>query len=236
LGLANREWLVRPPYPALDPCVKNSGQHGYECTSPIADGLGEEYRTTARERTDQSAQVRREQELVRRAQDFDEEALEGLYQLFYPKLYNYAYLQFGNVHQAEDVASEVLLRVLESLKDYRSRGAPLAAWVFRIARNYLIDIKRRRQRRPQVELYEGIPDAHDGPQTIAERSITRDELRSALTKLTEEQRQVIILKFVEGMDNTSAGRVLGRSQGAVKSLQHRALVSLRKILSSEEVE
>jgi len=193
-------------------------------------------RTRAQERTGQSAQVQREEELIRRAQEFDEEALSWLYQLFYPKLYNYAYLQLGNVQQAEDLASEVLLRVLESLKGYRFRGVPLTAWVFRIARNYLIDLHRRRQRRPQVELHEGIPSAEDSPHVAAERAIAQDELRLALTRLTEEQRQVIILKFVAGMDNASAARVLGRSQGAVKSLQHRALVSLRKILSSQEVE
>jgi RNA polymerase sigma-70 factor (ECF subfamily) len=193
-------------------------------------------RTRAQERTGQSAQVRREEELIRRAQEFDQEALGWLYQLFYPKLYNYAYLQLGDVHQAEDLASEVLLRVLESLKGYRFRGVPLAAWVFRIARNCLIDLNRRRQRRPQVGLYDDIPDAQDGPPAIAERAIAHDEVRLALTKLTEEQRQVIILKFVEGMDNASVARVLGRSQGAVKSLQHRALVSLRRIISSQEVE
>ena len=193
-------------------------------------------RTTAQERTYRSAQVRREEELIRRAQEFDQEALGWLYQLFYPKLYNYAYLQLGDVQQAEDLASEVLLRVLESLKGYRFRGVPLAAWVFRIARNCLIDLHRRRQRRPQVGLYEGIPNAADSPQATAERAMAKGELRLALTRLTEEQRQVIILKFVEGMDNASVARVLGRSEGAVKSLQHRALVSLRKILSSQEVE
>jgi RNA polymerase sigma-70 factor (ECF subfamily) len=192
--------------------------------------------TTARERTGQSAQVRREEELIRRAQEFDQEALGWLYELFYPKLYNYAYLQLGSVQQAEDLASEVLLRVLESLKGYRFRGVPLSAWVFRIARNYLIDLNRRRQRRPQVSLYEGIPSDEVSPHAAAERAIAQSELRLALTKLTEEQRQVIILKFVECMDNASVARVLGRSQGAVKSLQHRALVSLRKILSSQEVE
>jgi len=193
-------------------------------------------RTRAQERTGQSAQVRREEELIRRAQEFDQEALGWLYELFYPKVYNYAYLQLGDVQQAEDLASEVLLRVLESLKGYRFRGVPLTAWVFRIARNYLIDLHRRRQRRPQVGLYEGIPSAEDSPHAVAERTVAQDELRLALTGLTEEQRQVIILKFVEDMDNASVARVMGRSQGAVKSLQHRALVSLRKILSSEEVE
>ena len=190
--------------------------------------------TTAQEGTYRSAQVQREEELIRRAQRFDQDALSWLYQLYYPKLYNYAYLQLSDVQQAEDLASEVLLRVLESLKDYRFLGVPVAAWVFRIARNHLIDLHRRRQRRPQVALYEGIPNADDSPHDAAERSIAQGELRLALSQLTEEQRQLIILKFVEGMDNSSVARVLGRSEGAVKSLQHRALVSLRKTLSSQE--
>ncbi len=189
--------------------------------------------TTAEEHTSQSAQVRREEELVRRAQQFDQEALSTLYQLFYPKVYNYAYIQLGDVQQAEDLASEVLLRMLESLKGYRFRGLPLSAWVFRIARNCLIDLHRRRKRRPEVALFEGIPNAEDNPPLAAERAMTQAELRQALVHLTEEQRQVIILKFIQGMDNATVARVLGRSQGAVKSLQHRALVSLKKILSRE---
>jgi RNA polymerase sigma-70 factor (ECF subfamily) len=94
--------------------------------------------------------------------------------------------------------------------------------VFRIARNYVIDLHRRRQRRPQVPLFDGIPDADDDPHALAERAIAQRELYLAMRHLTEEQRQVVILKFIEGMDNTSVARVLGRSEGAVKSLQHRA--------------
>jgi RNA polymerase sigma-70 factor (ECF subfamily) len=156
-----------------------------------------------------------------------------LYQQFYPKLYNYAYIQLGDVQQAEDLTSEVLLRMLESIKRYSFRGLPFSAWVFRIARNCIIDLHRRRKRRPEVTLFDGIPDTEDSPPLAAERSMTRAEIRRALVHLTEEQRQVIILKFIQGMDNATVARVLGRSQGAVKSLQHRALVSLKKILSRE---
>ena len=198
--------------------------------------LGGSIRTTAHEHTYQSAQVRQEEELVRRAQQFDQEALSWLYQLFYPKLYNYGYIQLGDAQLAEDLASEVFLRVLESLHEYRFRGLPVAAWVFRIARNYVIDLHRRRQRRPQVPLFDGIPDADDDPHTLAERALAQRELHLAMRHLTEEQRQVIILKFIAGLDNTSVARVLGRSEGAVKSLQHRALVSLRKMLSPEGTE
>jgi len=130
----------------------------------------------------------------------------------------------------------VLLRVLERLQDYRFRGLPVAAWVFRIARNYIIDQHRRRQRRPQVPLFDGIPNADDNPHALAERALAQRELHLAIRDLTEEQRQVIILKFIEGMDNASVARVVGRSEGAVKSLQHRALVALRKMLSPEGTE
>ena len=193
-------------------------------------------RTTAHEHTYQSAQVQQEEELVRRAQQYDQEALSWFYQLFYPKLYNYGCLQLGDAQLAEDLASEVLLRVLESLHDYRFRGLPVAAWVFRIARNYVIDLHRRRQRRPQVPLFDGIPSADDDPHTLAERSLAQKELYAAMRDLTEEQRQVVILKFIEGLDNAAVARVLGRSEGAVKSLQHRALLALRKMLSPEGTE
>jgi RNA polymerase sigma-70 factor (ECF subfamily) len=135
------------------------------------------------------------------------------------------------VQQAEDIASEVMLKVLEALPSYRFRGIPFSAWVFRIARNCLIDHHRRRKRRAEVGLdaAAAAPDKHN-PQALAEVAFSRDELRRALLYLTEEQRQVIILKFIHGLDNKSVAKILGRSEGAIKSLQHRALQALRRHL------
>lgn len=175
-----------------------------------------------------------EREWLRRAQRHEPEALSRLYAVYYPKLYNYAYLQLGDVHQAEDLASEVLLRVLESLGRYHYRGVPFSAWVFRIARNSLIDQRRRQRRRPQEALKDTVPWTGDSPHDLAERSLDHDHLRRALQHLTEEQRQVIILKFGQEMDNTAVARVLGKSEGAVKALQHRALASLRRLLRGQE--
>lgn len=172
--------------------------------------------------------------LVQRAQTLDEEALATLYSSYYPRVYNYAFLHLGDVQAAEDLASEVMLKVLESIKKYRFKGTPFSAWVFRIARNRLIDLHRRRKRRGEVDLMEPVVSMQVSPQVLAERALDRGQLQLALKYLTEEQRQVIVLKFIEGFDNASVARVLGRSQGAVKSLQHRALNSLRRLMSGED--
>lgn len=174
-----------------------------------------------------------EWEVVRRAQLYEDDALQSLYQKYYPKVYNYAFLQMGDVHAAEDLASDVMLKMLESIKGYHYRGLPFGAWVFRIARNRLIDLHRRRRRRGEVDLSETLSSSLASPQTMAERALERGQLQVALKHLTDEQRQVIVLKFIEGFDNRSIGRIMGRSEGAVKSLQHRALLALRRILYEE---
>ena len=174
-----------------------------------------------------------EWELVQRAQALDEVALASLYSTYYPKIYNYAFLQLGDIHAAEDLASDVMLKLLESIKKYQFKGTPFSAWVFRIARNRLIDLHRRRKRHGEVNLTEPLAAMQIGPQTLAERALDRGQLQLALRYLTDEQRQVIVLKFIEGFDNASVARVLGRSEGAIKSLQHRALKSLRRVMSGE---
>ena len=181
----------------------------------------------------QDAAVSSEAALIARAQQYDAEALSELYETFYPRVYHYFSIQMGDAFLAEDMASDVMLQVLESIEKYRIQGSPFAAWVFRIARNRLIDHQRRKARRPHVELEDNLPSLGDGPQTIAERSMEQASVRAALGHLTDEQRQVIVLKFMEGLDNATVATVLGRSLGAVKSLQHRALGAMRKVLERE---
>ncbi len=185
-------------------------------------------------RREASAEVLKEWDLVRRAQQYDEAALESLYQVYYPKIYNYAFMQMGDIQAAEDLASDVMLKMLESLKSYRFKGLPFGAWVFRIARNRLIDLHRRRRRRGEVDLSETLSSSLASPHTLAERALERGQLQVALKHLTDEQRQVIVLKFIQGFDNRSVSRIMGRSEGAIKSLQHRAMASLRRILYQEE--
>ena len=180
-----------------------------------------------------SDHILREWELVQHAQALEESALADLYSTYYPRVYNYAFLQLGDIQAAEDLASEVMLKVLESIRNYRFRGTPFSAWVFRIARNRLIDLHRRRKRRGEVDLTAPLAAVQISPEVLAERALDRGQIHLALKYLTDEQRQVIVLKFIEGFDNASIARILRRSEGAVKSLQHRALNSLRRIMSGE---
>jgi RNA polymerase sigma-70 factor, ECF subfamily len=175
-----------------------------------------------------------EWEIVRRAQSFDNDAIRQLYEKYFPKIYSYAFMQMGDVHAAEDLASDVMLKMIESIQKYTFRGLPFGAWVFRIARNRLIDLHRRRKRRGEVDLSETLSTALANPQVLAERALERGQLQIALKHLTDEQRQVIVLKFIEGFDNRSVGKIMGRSEGAIKSLQHRALGALRRVLHPED--
>jgi RNA polymerase sigma-70 factor (ECF subfamily) len=174
-----------------------------------------------------------EWDIVRRAQHYEEDALRALYEKYYPKIYNYGFLQMGDVHAAEDLAADVMLKMIESVRSYKFQGLPFGAWVFRIARNRLIDLHRKRKRRGEVDLSETLASTLASPAALAERAIERGQLQVALKHLTDEQRQVIVMKFIEGFDNRSVGRIMGRSEGAIKSLQHRALAALRRVLYEE---
>ncbi len=172
-----------------------------------------------------------ESQLVERAKDMDEHALASLYSSYHPRIYSYAFLQLGDVQAAEDLASDVMLKVLESIDGYRFKGRPFSAWVFRIARNKLVDLHRKRKRNGNLNRWDPPTAIELAPETLAERALDRGQLQIALKYLTEIQRQVIVLKFIEGFDNATVAHVLGKREGAVKSVQHRALRSLRRILS-----
>ncbi len=173
-----------------------------------------------------------ESRLVERAKDMDEHALASLYSTYHPRIYNYAFLQLGDVQAAEDLASDVMLKMLESIDGYRLRGRPFSAWVFRIARNKLVDLHRKRKRNGNLDLWDPPTPIELAPETLAERALDRGQLQIALKYLTDVQRQVIVLKFIEGFDNATVAHVLGKREGAVKSVQHRVLRSLRRILST----
>jgi RNA polymerase sigma-70 factor (ECF subfamily) len=130
------------------------------------------------------------------------------------------------------LTSEVFVRLVEKIDRFTYRGRPLLAWLYTIARNLITDHHRKVKRFATYPLKERerlVAEAVD-PEEAARRSLMQDRLVAAIAHLTEDQRQVIILKFIEGLDNKTTAQILSKSVGAVKSLQHRALAALRRIL------
>jgi RNA polymerase sigma-70 factor (ECF subfamily) len=168
-------------------------------------------------------------ELVARAKAGDEAALAQIYERYGPAIYRYIYFRVGERELAEDLQAEVFLRMLEGIHRYEDRGWPISAWLYRIARDRTIDTIRRRQSRPQVPL-ESWNGMCDGPETSVGAQLDSEELHRTLTELTEEQRQVIQLRFLAEMSIHEVAQTLNRSEGAVKALQFRGMQSLARRL------
>src|SRR5438270_4445425 len=177
----------------------------------------------ARESTDQ---VRK---LVDRAQQGDRAALEELYLLHFDRIYSYLHMSVGNRHDAEDLTTQTFLKMLEAIGRFRWQSAPFSAWLFRIAHNLAMD-HFRATRRWQSE--EDVPEPPDAEEASAEdeamQSIGRQSMLELIENLSHDQQQVLTLKFVFNFPNAEVATILGKSEGAIKSLQHRALVSLQK--------
>ncbi len=171
-----------------------------------------------------------ESNLLQQAKRFDVQALAEVYDTFSPGLYAYALRLLGDPCLAEDCVAETFSRFLQAIK---AGGGPqdyLKAYLYRIAHNWVTD-QYRRQPPPPLELDENL---HSGiehqPEVKAARNLQQEQVRAALFRLTPEQRQVVMLKFIEGWENEVVAAALNKPVGAVKSLQHRALDALRKML------
>src|SRR4051794_13617051 len=153
-------------------------------------------------------------------------AVEHAVSIYAPKLYRYAVYQLGDPSAADDLVSEVITRMLEKIDGYQYTGVPFQAWLFRIAHNLLMDTHRQTRKLPVVSLdaWQDDPQAPDigGPDARLDQVLDREILLAALAQLTAEQRQVLILRFVEGWPPAEIATLLGRSIDSVKSLQYRA--------------
>ena len=174
--------------------------------------------------------------LVERAKAGDPEAFAEIYERCQPPIYRYIFFRVGDEHAAEDLTAEVFLRAVENIHRFSYRGQPLLAWLYAIARNLVVDHHREKIRPGTLPLDDGLPTHATSPEESTQRQMTRQELAAAIGELTEEQRMVILLKFVEGLDNEAVASLIGKPVGAVKSLQHRALAALRRILERREQE
>ena len=190
----------------------------------MAEGAAPRVETTSAD------EIRR---LVERGQSGDRDALEELYLLHFDRIYSYLHMSVGNRHDAEDLTTQTFLRMLESIARFRWQSAPFSAWLFRIAHNLAMD-HFRATRRWQPE--EDVPEPYGSEEPSAEAEamhvIGRQSMLELIEGLSNEQQQVLTLKFVFNFSNGEVATILGKTEGAVKSLQHRALVSLQKHVSS----
>ena len=190
--------------------------------------------STSTDRADESAEHLRD--LVARGQQGDREALEELYLIHFDRIYSYLHVSVGNRHDAEDLTTQTFLKMLEKIGSFRWQSAPFSAWLFRIAHNLAMDHFRARRRwQPEEEVPE--PPAHEAEPSAeleAMRTIGRESMLKLIENLSPEQQQVLTLKFVFNLPNAEVAAILDKTQGAVKSLQHRALVSLQKQIESAE--
>ena len=180
-------------------------------------------------------------ELVTRVKT-DPAAFGQLYERYVVKIYNYVYYRTGNHHDAEDLTSRVFYRALTHVKDYVDRGAPFSAWLYRIAHNLVANWHRDRGRRQDVDFDDAqltdmpLPGVrHELPESVAEENEKRRWLLAALRQLPEERQELLILKFVEQLSNAEIGQIMGRTEGAIKSLYHRTLLALRDELTRQNV-
>ena len=185
---------------------------------------------TARPDKDSTTYIRR---LVERGQQGERGALEELYLIHFDRIYSYLHMSVGNRHDAEDLTTQTFLKMLESLKRFRWQSAPFSAWLFRIAHNLAMDHFRASRRwQPEEDVPEPEGDSEPSAEAAALQSIGRQSMLELIERLSVEQQQVLTLKFVFNLPNADVATILDKTEGAVKSLQHRALVSLQKQVSS----
>ncbi|OGN98417.1 MAG: RNA polymerase subunit sigma-70 [Chloroflexi bacterium RBG_13_51_52] len=176
-----------------------------------------------------------EQSLIRRAQQRDQVALTQLYEENFDRIYRYIVLKIGDRTEAEDMTQQVFLNALQSISSYKFKGMPFSSWLYRIAHNQVVDYYRKKSKHATVPLDESLPiPATDGdPEHLAERKLEINEVVIATRKLTAAQQEVISLRFAGELSIAEVAGVMGRSEGAIKALQHSAIVALRKVLATE---
>lgn len=167
--------------------------------------------------------------LIQAAQG-DGDAFGVIYERYVGRIYNYVYYRTGNVADAEDLTARVFYRAIRHIGNYKDRGLPISAWLYRIAHNLVANWHRDNSRRKEIPLDENLLGGTNGGHPEHELLENEDQeyLLQVIRQLPADRQQLLILKFVEHIPNAEIGKIMGRTEGAVKSLYHRTLISLRK--------
>lgn len=165
-----------------------------------------------------------------------QEAFSILYERYVTRIYNYIYYRTGQQHEAEDLTERVFYRALRRISFYQNQGVPFSAWLYRIAHNLVANWYRDQSRRKEVALEEHLnfSEHPDHPETSILVVQEQDLLMRAILMLPAERQQLLILKFVENYSNLEVAQIMRRSEGAIKSLYHRTLITLREVIKDIE--
>jgi RNA polymerase sigma-70 factor (ECF subfamily) len=170
-----------------------------------------------------------ETDVLTRAVEGDSEAFGMLYERYVSRIYNYIYYRTGNIYDAEDLTERVFFRALRHIGRYNHRGLPFSAWLYRIAHNLVANWYRDNSRRKEIPLDDSLVIKRSGnhPENELLQIEEQDYLLKVIRGLTPDRQQLLILKFVDHLSNAEIGQIMGRTEGAVKSLYHRTLITIR---------
>jgi RNA polymerase sigma-70 factor, ECF subfamily len=172
--------------------------------------------------------------VLEKAVQGDSEAFGLLYERYVTRIYNYIFYRIGSSYDAEDLTERVFIRALRHINSYNNRGLPFSAWLYRIAHNLVANWYRDNSRRKEIPLDDGILISHQSsfPEQEVLHSEERERLLQVIRTLPPDRQQLVILKFVDHLSNAEIGQVMGRTEGAIKSLYHRTLLTIRDELFS----
>ena len=162
----------------------------------------------------------------------NEACLSGLYDEYYDRIARYAFVRIGNTADAEDIASEVFLKALDSIDRYQDRGLPMQAWLFKIAHNLVVDYLRNKSKKSTLPLDTIEIAGETDPAEKAEINLEMERVHTAMQSLTEEQREVVRLRFFGGLSSREVGELLNKNDGAVREMQRAAMEKLRKLMNA----
>ncbi len=176
-----------------------------------------------------------EEELLASALDFGDVALGELYDRYEGKIYAYIYRRTGEPDLARDLTAQVFIKMLEAIRKEKAWTSSFSGWLYRIAHNVVIDYYRRRKRHNQVSIEDTptLTATQHNPVQTAEQNMDAEKLRAAIQRLTDEQAQVVSLRFLEGYSIAEVAVVMDKTEGSIKALQYRAVSSLRQLLQYE---
>ena len=170
------------------------------------------------------------EDLVKRAQMGDRAALGALYDRLAGRVYRFTLVRVGSRADAEDLTQRIFLKMIEGLPRYQSRGIPFEAWLFRLARNAVVDLLRARRGHEPLETLTAARSPGRGPEESAELAAEFASVERAMKALTATQQEVLAYRFMAGLTPREVGLVMGKREGTVRALQFRALETLRRSL------